>query len=731
MKKRGFTLIELIGVVSILGIILVVALPQIGNTLKRQAEQKFDTVLKDLYLAAEQYAWNHRESFPVLEQVGGEAMVTLRALRNVGYVRENLENPITKKRFFDTDYILVYVNPDKTRRYTFNTGVPDITVEGNTNTWTANKTLKIVVNSNDELANNPYSFDGGTTWQSSNTKVFTKNQTVNVWVKDSNGGIQKKTVNITKIDDTYPSDITLTATGITTNGMTINVSATQNKMGIRGYQFKMDGSAYASEQATSIKTFSGLTRNTSHTFQVKVIGKNGLSKESSVLTVKTNNIPTPAYSVSPGATTWSTAKTVTIDYLQNKPSNLIYEYSTNGGSTWTAVTTRTKAVSFTANGSIIARVRDTGSSSNTVTASTFTVTKIDRIAPTCTTSGGNTSWTEGNVTIYGTCKDSGGSGCANISRTISTDYNGAASPGVVTDGAGNKTTCPNTNVYIDKGAPTYSYAEYKNVTSTGYDAYIYGVTDNGSGVDLVKFPSWTQLGGQDDIEWAVGTNLGGGTWKYHVNIGNHYNEGGRYITHIYLYDKLGKSRGMSFGVTYVPQANLVGSAYTDGNETFNGTRSIGIGPNQYVNATYEFDASPNRNISMASIGERLFDNTRMWSMVNNWIFPEDHGGAASNGRAGIGLSIGNNGAIMVAHRDGYYTCLLSYTANLSGQHKYRVVIQNNVPYLYIDNRLVASGIAPGDGIAQLYFGGSVGYGAYNGNFIGTANSFHLYNNARR
>ncbi|MBS7021023.1 MAG: prepilin-type N-terminal cleavage/methylation domain-containing protein, partial [Firmicutes bacterium] len=37
MKKKGFTLIELIGVVSILGIILIVALPQIGKTLKDQA----------------------------------------------------------------------------------------------------------------------------------------------------------------------------------------------------------------------------------------------------------------------------------------------------------------------------------------------------------------------------------------------------------------------------------------------------------------------------------------------------------------------------------------------------------------------------------------------------------------------------------------------------------------------------------------------------------------------
>ncbi|MBS7021200.1 MAG: GBS Bsp-like repeat-containing protein, partial [Firmicutes bacterium] len=671
------------------------------------------------------------------------------------------------KRFFDTDYILVHVNDDRTRRYTFNAGVPDITVEGNTNTWTVNKTLKVIVNSSDELDSQPYSFDGGSTWQSSNTKVFTKNQTVNIWVKDGNGGIQKKTVSITKIDDTYPSNIVLTKTGVTTNGMTINVSAEQNKMGIRGYQFKIDGGSYSTEQTTSIKTYSGMTKNTSHTFQVKVIGKNGLTKESSVLTVKTNQIPTPTYTVNPGASTWSTSKTVTIDYLQNKPSNLVYEYSTNGGSSWTSVTTRTKAVSFTGNGSIIARVRDNGNSNNTVTSSTFTVTRIDRTAPTIqiksynpASPNGSSGYYYSNITTTVQYADSD-SGVAGFEYALST--NGGSSYGgwsslqtgttftISTEGTnvrvrvrakdkvGNYSGVAQTSVFkIDKGSPTYTSAEYKNVTSTGYDVYIYGVTDNGSGVNRVQFPSWSQLGGQDDIQsaWntnsaASGTNLGGGTWKYHVNIASHYNEGGRYTTHIYMYDNLGKSKGMALGNVQVPQANLIGHGYTDSNESFNGNRSIGIGPDVYVNGTYEFDAAPTKSISMASRGERLFDNTCMWSMTNSWILAENHGGPVGNSQAGIGLSLGTNGAIMVAHRDGYYTCLLSYSANLSGTRKYRVVIQNNVPYLYINNQLVASGIAPGDNISRLYFGGSVGYGAYNGNFVGTANNFHLYNNARR
>ena len=61
-------------------------------------------------------------------------------------------------------------------------------------------------------------------------------------------------------------------------------------------------------------------------------------------------------------------------------------------------------------------------------------------------------------------------------------------------------------------------------------------------------------GGQDDITWDWGTDLGNGTWHYRVNASAHNNEGGYYRTHIYFYDKLGNSRDIELSDTYVDRA---------------------------------------------------------------------------------------------------------------------------------------------------------------------------------
>lgn len=67
-----------------------------------------------------------------------------------------------------------------------------------------------------------------------------------------------------------------------------------------------------------------------------------------------------------------------------------------------------------------------------------------------------------------------------------------------------------------------------------------------SGVDRVQFPTWTAKNDQDDIakDWwtnqAVrGTRVSGDTYRFRVNISEHNNEVGSYVTHIYVYDKYG------------------------------------------------------------------------------------------------------------------------------------------------------------------------------------------------
>ena len=250
--------------------------------------------------------------------------------------------------------------------------VPSVSISGNDSNWTASKTLTIQATDKESgLASNPYSWDGGSSWTSEKSKTYTSNQTVNIWVKDNAGNVNKQTVTINKIDDSAPTNVTVKESGVTSSSITVTASATQSGAGIKGYQFSINNGVWTSEQTSVTKTFTGLTKNTNYQVKVRAIAHNGKYTDSSNITVKTNDISVPTYDVvddGPNLT-----KEVTINYGGTKTSNLVYEYSLDGGSSWKTVSGTSQKLTFTENGTVIARVRDTGNTNNTVTASTLTI----------------------------------------------------------------------------------------------------------------------------------------------------------------------------------------------------------------------------------------------------------------------------------------------------------------------------------------------------------------------
>lgn len=250
--------------------------------------------------------------------------------------------------------------------------VPDVQVNGNDSEWTTSKTLTINASDKESgLATNPYSWDGGNSWTSVKEKEFTSNQTVNIWVKDNAGNINKQSVTISKIDNQAPTNVTLKEGLITSSSISVTANATQTGGGIKGYQFSINNGTWSSEQTSATKTFTGLTKNTSYTIKVRVIANNGKYTDSSNITIKTNDITVPTYSVVDDGPNFT--KEVTINYPDVKTINLVYEYSTDGGKSWMAIGGTTTTITFTEDGSVIARVRDTGNNNNTVTASTLTI----------------------------------------------------------------------------------------------------------------------------------------------------------------------------------------------------------------------------------------------------------------------------------------------------------------------------------------------------------------------
>ena len=168
---------------------------------------------------------------------------------------------------------------------------------------------------------------------------------------------------------------------------------------------------------------------------------------------------------------------------------------------------------------------------STVCPSNQTV-RIDKTAPTCTSSGGNNNWTNDSRTLTGTCNDTR-SGCqGNASWYINWEGNWTdLSPGTVYDNAGNSTVCPsNQIVRIDKTAPSCSVTTsggtkgangwYKEGTSADNKVKITGkCNDTGSGCrGNVSTTRYKDTKGEDVSPGIVKDNAGNTRTCNTVNI---------------------------------------------------------------------------------------------------------------------------------------------------------------------------------------------------------------------
>lgn len=93
-NNRGFTLVELIAVITLLSAIILVTVPVIINTIKKndlKLSEGFENALKQ---AAEFYVERNRDNFPDLNNIGGNIEIPTEDLVKAGYLKQDLENPI-------------------------------------------------------------------------------------------------------------------------------------------------------------------------------------------------------------------------------------------------------------------------------------------------------------------------------------------------------------------------------------------------------------------------------------------------------------------------------------------------------------------------------------------------------------------------------------------------------------------------------------------------------------
>ena len=112
MNNKGFTLIELVGIVLILALIFLISFPNFVNMASSDEKKKYDSMVKNLCIAGEAYIYSNTDEFN-LSTVGSTINVDVQDLIVYGNVSNNLKNPTTGSSVKD-DTLVFTIQSDKT-----------------------------------------------------------------------------------------------------------------------------------------------------------------------------------------------------------------------------------------------------------------------------------------------------------------------------------------------------------------------------------------------------------------------------------------------------------------------------------------------------------------------------------------------------------------------------------------------------------------------------------------
>lgn len=204
-------------------------------------------------------------------------------------------------------------------------------------TWTnGNVTVTVKASDSDSgLATKAYSFDSGKTWQSSNKYTVSKNQTLQIWVKDKAGNIKKTSLKIAIIDKTAPEikdPVVLTPSGWTNGSVKLTVTANDvvtnssikdaSGLASAAYSFD-DGKTW---QANNYKSFA-----VNGTVKIKVRDAVGNTAAKSVVI---NKIDKTAPTVTIGSSVNGDNAVITVNASDAGSGLSSAAYSFDGGKTW-------------------------------------------------------------------------------------------------------------------------------------------------------------------------------------------------------------------------------------------------------------------------------------------------------------------------------------------------------------------------------------------------------------
>ncbi|MFA5408487.1 MAG: prepilin-type N-terminal cleavage/methylation domain-containing protein [Bacilli bacterium] len=92
--KNGFTLIELVAVVVILGVLAVIIVPIVMNNVDKTRETSYNQLISNIEQTTQLYIRNNKSTIPGITDIGNTVVITLEDL----VITEGLKEPVIDPR---------------------------------------------------------------------------------------------------------------------------------------------------------------------------------------------------------------------------------------------------------------------------------------------------------------------------------------------------------------------------------------------------------------------------------------------------------------------------------------------------------------------------------------------------------------------------------------------------------------------------------------------------------
>ena len=96
--KKGFTLIEMLGIITVLAILLLLTFPNLSQSLKKTEETKNNNFTNNLKVSAEAYVELNRSKFPELDNINGSVQIKIQDLYDANLMKGNYDNVDTSTK---------------------------------------------------------------------------------------------------------------------------------------------------------------------------------------------------------------------------------------------------------------------------------------------------------------------------------------------------------------------------------------------------------------------------------------------------------------------------------------------------------------------------------------------------------------------------------------------------------------------------------------------------------